>query len=69
MYKVDEPSRIGLPQAGINHKYIFGLDYNYFVYPQNYNHFATLYNNSYQHGGISLEEIIIPFVVLQPKNM
>ena len=69
VYKVDEPSRIGLPQAGINHKYIFGLDYNYFVYPQNYNHFATLYNNSYQHGGISLEEIIVPVVVLQPKNM
>jgi len=68
VYEVSSPKSIGLPQTSINNKYIFALNYNYFVYPQNYNHFATLFNNSYQHGGISMEEVIIPFVVLQPKS-
>ena len=68
VFEVSNPNSIGLPQTSINYKYIFALNYNYFVYPQNYNHFATLFNNSYQHGGISMEEVIIPFVVLQPKS-
>ena len=68
IFEVNEPKNIGLPKISINSKYIFALDYSYFVYPKNYHHYASLFNNSYQHGGISMEEIIIPFVVLHPKN-
>ena len=39
----------------------------YLVYPNNYNHFSNYFKNTYQHGGVSMEEIIIPFVVLNPK--
>ncbi len=67
-FEVNEPKNIGLPKVSINSKYIFALDYSYFIYPKNYHHFAALFNNSYQHGGVSMEEIIIPFVVLHPKN-
>jgi hypothetical protein len=68
VFAIDKPEKIQLPKINLNSTYIFALDYNYFVYPKNYHHFATLFNNSYQHGGISMEEIIIPFVVLQPKK-
>tara|TARA_B100000767_G_scaffold274538_2_gene307863 strand:+ start:4505 stop:6067 length:1563 start_codon:yes stop_codon:yes gene_type:complete len=68
VYEVSNPKSVGLPQTSINNKYIFALNYNYFIYPKNFNHFAQLFNNSYQHGGISLEEVIIPFIVLQPKS-
>jgi len=68
VFEVNEPKNIGLPKISINSKFIFALDYSYFVYPKNFHHYADLYNNSYQHGGISMEEIIIPFVVLQPKS-
>ena len=68
VFEVNEPKNIGLPKISINSKFIFALDYSYFVYPKNFHHYAALYNNSYQHGGISMEEIIIPFVVLQPKS-
>ncbi len=66
--EVKEPSKFQLPRTNLNSKYIFALDYTYFVYPKNYNYFATLFKNTYQHGGISMEEMIIPFVVLQPKK-
>lgn len=66
--EVVDPSKYKLPKTNINGKYIFALDYTYFVYPKNYNYFANLFNNTYQHGGISMEEMIIPFVVLQSKN-
>ncbi|MDG1263820.1 MAG: PglZ domain-containing protein [Flavobacteriaceae bacterium] len=68
VFEVNEPKNIGLPKISINSKFIFALDYSYFVYPKNFHHYAALYNNSYQHGGISMEEIIIPFVVLKPKS-
>ena len=39
----------------------------FFAYPNNYNHYVSYYRNTYQHGGVSLEEVIIPFAVLTPK--
>jgi hypothetical protein len=38
------------------------------AYPNNFNHYANYFKNTYQHGGISLEEMILPFIVLEPKN-
>jgi hypothetical protein len=56
------PADIKLPSPHINSKYIFAMDDKFMVYPNNYNHFANYYNNTFQHGGISLEEMIIPVV-------
>ena len=56
------PTDIKLPSPHINSKYIFAMNDKFMVYPNNYNHFANYYNNTFQHGGISLEEMIIPVV-------
>ena len=62
-----DPESYKLPRLGLNSTFIFAKEANYFVYPKNYHHYATLFQNTYQHGGISLEEILIPFVFLTPK--
>jgi len=63
----NNPKRIGLPTTGLNSSYIFAKESFYFVYKNNYNHFSKLYQNTFQHGGVSLEEMIVPFVVLSPR--
>lgn len=63
-----DPEKIGLPRLSLNHQFVFAKEDVYFVYPQNFNHYAKLFENSFQHGGISLEEMIIPFVALTPRS-
>lgn len=67
VFEVVNPSEAFLPKQHINSRYVFARESDYFVYPNNYNHFVNMFRNSFQHGGISLEEIIIPFVVLESK--
>lgn len=67
VFAVKHPKQIGLPAVSINSDFIFAKDNLFFVYPNNFNHYANYYKNSYQHGGISLEEMIIPFAILNPK--
>ena len=64
---IKNPSSVGLPTISINSSFIFAKNNLFFAYPNNYNHYVSYYKNSYQHGGISLEEIIIPFIVLNPR--
>ncbi len=66
VFEVNSPEEIGLPKLGINHNYIFARDLNYFIYPKNYNYYSNLFKNSFQHGGISMEEMIVPFIILNP---
>ncbi len=61
------PADAGLPTPTINSTYIFAIDDGYLCYPNNYNHFVNFYKNTFQHGGVSLEEMIIPVIVLEPK--
>ncbi|MFN3917206.1 MAG: PglZ domain-containing protein [Flavobacteriales bacterium] len=61
------PGDVYLPKQNMTTSYIFAQEDKYFVYPNNYNQFVNFYNNTFQHGGISLEEMIIPFVELRPK--
>ena len=58
-----EPEKFKLPSPNINSKYIFARSNDYMVYPNNYNHYVSYYKNTFQHGGISLEEMIIPFAI------
>ncbi len=67
VYAVENPKEIHLPQTAINASFVFAKEDMFFAYPNNYNHYVQYYRNTYQHGGISLEEMIIPCVVYQPK--
>lgn len=64
VYAVKEPKKIGLPNVTINSSFIFAKNEMFLVYQNNFNYYANYYKNTYQHGGVSLEEMIIPFVVL-----
>jgi hypothetical protein len=67
VFAAKNPSTIGLPSISMNSSFIFAKSNLFFAYPNNYNHYVSYYKNSYQHGGISLEEVLIPFVVLNPR--
>ncbi|MFC5045733.1 PglZ domain-containing protein [Aquimarina hainanensis] len=61
------PKKIHLPSINMSSSFIFAKGDYFFAYPNNYNHYVSYYRNTYQHGGVSLEEMIIPFIVLKPR--
>jgi hypothetical protein len=65
---VREPKDLGLPSVALGDKIVFAGEAGYFIYPNQYHQFAGRFESSYQHGGISLEEIIIPFAHLKPRG-
>ncbi len=64
---VRDPHEYGLPRDHMNMNYIIAKEDYYFVYPTNYSKYLNRYRDTMQHGGISLEEMILPVVTLQPK--
>jgi hypothetical protein len=62
-----KPEQLFLPKPNVSTSYVFAKDDYMFAYPNNYNHFVNHYKNTFQHGGISLEECIIPVVYLTGK--
>ncbi|MFQ5864604.1 MAG: response regulator [bacterium] len=64
---VKDPSTFKLPSRGINSNYLIAKEDYYFVYPTNYHYYLNYYRDSLQHGGVSMEEMILPVVTLQPK--
>ncbi|SFN67550.1 Response regulator receiver domain-containing protein [Bizionia echini] len=62
-----DPKSIHLPAITMSSSFIFAKNDLFFAYPNNYNHYVSYYRNTYQHGGVSLEEMIIPFIVMDPK--
>jgi DNA-binding response OmpR family regulator len=64
---IKDPKSIYLPSSAMNSSFIFAKDNLFFAYPNNYNHYVNYFRNTYQHGGISLEEVIIPFAILNPR--
>ena len=67
VFVVNKPTEAFLPQIKLSNEYVFARESDFFVYPNNYNHFVNHYGNTFQHGGISMEEMLIPFIELQPK--
>lgn len=67
VYAVKDPKELLLPSIHMSSSFIFAKEDFFFAYPNNYNHFVKYYKNTFQHGGISLEEMIIPCAIFIPK--
>ncbi len=65
--EVPDPERLHLPKLNVSSSYVFATDDVFFAYPNNYNHYVNYYRDTFQHGGISMEELIIPFIKLSAK--
>ena len=67
VYEINRPETFGLPSPNISTTYIFAGNRDFFAYPNNYNYYVQYYTDTFQHGGISLEEMIIPLITLSAK--
>jgi len=67
VFDITNPKQAGLPQPNVNSKYIFAKGDVFLCYPNNYNHFVNYYKNTFQHGGVSLEEVIVPIVRMSSR--
>ncbi len=67
VYEIKRPEQYGLPSPNVSSAYIFAGQRDFFAYPNNYNYYVQYYNGTFQHGGISLEEMLVPLVTLSPK--
>ena len=68
VFSIEQPKRVGLPCPNVSSSYAFCTGSDFFAYPNQFNYYAQYYRNTFQHGGISLEEMIVPLVTLGPRN-
>lgn len=67
LFDIIRPGNAGLPSPNMSTRYIFALNDDFFVYPNNYNHYQSYYEDTFQHGGVSMEEMLVPVVVLESR--
>jgi len=68
VFEIRDPLKAHLPAPNLSTAYIFALGDSFFAYPNNYNYYVSYYKNTFQHGGISMEEMLIPLITLKPKK-
>jgi len=64
---VQNPADLQLPKMSVSSRYVFTTEDYFFAYPNNYNHYVQYFKDTFQHGGISLEEMIVPLITMVPK--
>lgn len=69
IFEIKDPVKAFLPSPNISTSYIFATGGNFFAYPNNYNYYVSYYKDTFQHGGISMEEMLIPIIRMRPKNL
>jgi len=68
VFTIRKPEDAFLPKTNVSSTYVFAMEDYFFAYPNNYNYYVNYYKDTFQHGGISLEEMIVPIVELTPKG-
>ncbi|MDE6669336.1 MAG: PglZ domain-containing protein [Muribaculaceae bacterium] len=68
VYEMHNPKKFGLPAPNLSSTYIYACNDDFFSYPNNYNYYVQYYTGTFQHGGISLQEMLVPLVTLTPKQ-
>ena len=68
LFAIKEPAKAQLPAPNISTSYVFATGNSFFAYPNNYNYYVAYYKDTFQHGGISMEEMIIPIVTMTGKK-
>ena len=68
VFELKAPKAASLPSPNVSTAYIFAQNDDFFAYPNNYNYYVNYYKNTFQHGGISMEEMLVPLVIMQGKK-
>ncbi len=68
LFVIKEPRRAQLPSPNLSTSYVFATGDSFFAYPNNYNYYVSYYKDTFQHGGISMEEMIIPVITMTGKK-
>jgi DNA-binding response OmpR family regulator len=68
VFAIKDPRKAQLPSPNISTSYVFATGDSFFAYPNNYNYYVNYYKDTFQHGGISMEEMIIPLVTMSPRK-
>jgi len=67
VFEITDPESYYLPKMNISTRWVFARGADFFAYPNNFNYYANYYKNTFQHGGLSMEEILIPIITLSSK--
>ncbi|MCH4148844.1 MAG: PglZ domain-containing protein [Prevotella sp.] len=68
VYVIKDPQKAQLPAPNLSTSYVFAMGDAFFAYPNNYNYYVTYYKDTFQHGGISMEEMLIPLITLKSRK-
>ncbi len=68
VFEITHPEKASLPSPNVSSTYLFAGNDDFFAYPNNYNHYVSYYKNTFQHGGISMEEMLIPVITMESKG-
>ena len=68
LFVVKNPQQAQLPAPNLSTSYVFAVGDSFFAYPNNYNYYVSYYKDTFQHGGISMEEMLIPLVTMKSKK-
>lgn len=68
VFSIRDPRKAQLPQPNVSTAYVFATGHSFFAYPNNYNYYVSYYRDTFQHGGISMEEMLVPIIELNPRK-